>query len=237
LDLALVALAALLYWQLRREWTDARARDLALVHSALPAARIALLTPLDKVNALAPADFADVATQNLFSQDRNANVIVDPPKPPPPKPQPPFPVAHGVMLWDGVPPTIVLSEKASGTQKGYHPGDTIGPWTVVSVDSSYVDFEWDGKEFKKRIDELIDRTPVAVASAPPPNASAQAAPAKTGAQTLSSPSHAGPGVDVGNGRKGCYPDDNSPAGTVADGMKKVISDTLFGKACRWEPNQ
>ena len=77
---------------------------------------------------LSAADFAEIATKNLFSQDRNPNVIVDPPKPPPPKPQPPFPVAHGVMLWDGFPPTIVLSEKANGPQKGYHPGDTIGPW-------------------------------------------------------------------------------------------------------------
>ena len=120
--------------------------------------------PLDKVNAVTAADFADVATKNLFSQDRNPNVIVDPPKPLPPKPQPPFPVAHGVMIWDGVPPTIVLSEKAGGPQKGYHPGDTIGPWTIVSVDSSYADFEWDGKDFKKRIDELIDRTPIAEVS-------------------------------------------------------------------------
>jgi hypothetical protein len=235
LDLALVALAALLYWQLRHEWIDAHARDLALLHSALPAARVPGLAPLDKVDALTAAEFADVATQNLFSQDRNGNVIVDPPKPPPPKPQPPFPVAHGVMLWDGVPPTIVLSEKANGPQKGYHPGDTIGPWTIVSVDSSYADFEWDGKEFKKRIDELIDRAPIAEVSAPP-GASAQAAPAKTGAQTLSSASH-GPGVDVGNGRRGCLADDDSPEGTVVDGMKKVVSATLFGKACRWEPNK
>ena len=57
----------------------------------------------------------------------------------------------------------MLSEKAGGPQKGYRPGDTIGPWTLVSVDSSYADFEWDGKEFKKRIDELIDRTPIAQA--------------------------------------------------------------------------
>jgi hypothetical protein len=238
LDLALLALAGLLYWHLRGEWIRSHARDLALLHSAPPAARVPGLAPLDKVDAVTAAEFADVATKNLFSQDRNPNVIVDPPKPPPPKPQPPFPVAHGVMLWDGVPPTIVLSEKANGPQKGYHPGDTIGPWTVVSVDSSYADFEWDGKEFKKRIDELIDRTPIAEISPPPPtpsaNAAAQAAAPKPVTQTLSSSSHSGPGADIGGGLRGCNQGDTSPAGTFAEGMTKVIKLTPFGSNCYWQ---
>jgi len=236
LDLGLLLLAGLLYWHLRNQWIDSHARDLALLRSALPAVQVPGLAPLDQVAAVSAADFADVATKNLFSQDRNANVILDPVRPPPPKPQPPFPVAHGVMLWDGVPPTIVLSEKAGGPQKGYHPGDTIGPWTIVSVDSSYADFEWDGKDFKKRIDELIDRTPIALA-APAPSSAAQAAPVAPASQALSNASHSGPGPDVGNGRKACNTDDSSPAGTVADGMKKIVSATPFGSACRWEPNK
>jgi hypothetical protein len=236
LDLALLVLAALLYVHLRQEWTDAHARDLALINSALPAAHVPGLTPLDKVGPVTPADFADVATKNLFSKDRNPNVILDPPPPPPVKPQPPFPVAHGVMLWDGVPPTIVLSEGVGGAQKGYHPGDTIGPWTIVSVDSSYAKFAWDGKEFKKRIDELIDRTPIAQA-APPANASAQAvAPPPAATQNLST-TRSGPGIDVGAGLKSCVANDGSPDGTVVDGMKKVISATPFGSNCRWEPSK
>lgn len=234
--MALLVLAGLLYWHLRGEWIDSHARDLALLNSALPAARVPGLAPLDKVDAVSAADFADVATKNLFSQDRNPNVIVDPPPPPPVKPQPPFPVAHGVMLWDGVPPTIVLSEKAGGPQKGYHPGDTIGPWTVVSVDSSYADFEWDGKEFKKRIDELIDRTPIAQATPPPASAGAQAAPAQPASQTLST-SHSGPGIDLGAGFKACNSDDKSPDGTVMDGMKKIVTATPFGSSCRWESSK
>jgi hypothetical protein len=231
LDLALLVVAGLLYWHLRSEWIGSRARDLALLHGALPATRVPGLAPLDKVNAVSAADFVDVATKNLFSKDRNPNVIVDPPPPPKEKPQPPFPVAHGVMLWDGVPPTIVLSEKAGGPQKGYHPGDTIGPWTVVSVDSSYADFEWDGKDFKKRIDELIDRTPIVQAA--PPSAAAQPAAAKP-AQPLSSNTRSGPGIDVGAGLKACVADDASPDGTVVDGMKKIVTATPFGSSCRWE---
>ena len=233
LDLALLVLAGLLYWHLRGEWIDSHARDLALLNSSLPAARVAALAPLDKVAAVTAADYADVATQDLFSKDRNPNVIVDPLPPPPVKPQPPFPVAHGVMIWDGVPPTIVLSEKAGGPQKGYRPGDTIGPWTLVSVDSSYADFEWDGKEFKKRIDELIDRTPIAQATPPPASAAAPATP--VAAKTLSNASHAGPNFDLGAGFKSCYADDGSPEGTVVDGMKKMVTATPFGSNCRWEP--
>ena len=238
LDLALFAIAGLLYWHLRGEWIDSHARDLALLNSALPAARVPGLAPLEKVEAVTPADFADVATKNLFSKDRNPNVIVDPPPPPKEKPQPPFPVAHGVMLWDGVPPTIVLSEKANGPQKGYHPGDIIGPWTVVSVDSSYADFEWDGKEFKKRIDELIDRTPIAEASPPASNVAGKAAPVQPATQSLSNASHSGqPGQDVGANFKACYSDDPSPSGTVVDGMKKVVTATPFGHNCHWEPSK
>jgi hypothetical protein len=233
LDLALLIVAGLLGWQLRREWIGAHARDLALLHRTLPAARVPGLAPLEKVDPVTAAEFADVAMQDLFSQDRNPNVIVDPPKPPPPKPVPPFPVAHGVMLWDGVPPTIVLSEKAGGPQKGYHPGDSIGPWTLVSLDNKYADFEWDGKEFQKRIDELIDRTPIAEVQAPVA-ASPQAAQPKPGVQALSTPSHAATGVDLGAGFKGCLQDDTSPSGTVVDGMKKVITPTPFGQNCHWE---
>ena len=199
LDLALLVLAGLLYWHLRGEWIDSHARDLALLNSTLPAARVPGLAPLDKVDAVTAAEFADVATKNLFSKDRNPHVIVDPPPPPPVKPQPPFPVAHGVMIWDGVPPTIVLSEKAGGPQKGYRPGDTIGPWTLVSVDSSYADFEWDGKEFKKRIDELIDRTPIAQSSRPTGESPRPSSPARRRQRPCRMPHNAGPGT--GHGRR------------------------------------
>ena len=235
LDLALLVVAGLLYWHLRGEWIGSHARDLALLNSAPPATRVPGLPPLDRVNAVTAADFAEVATKNLFSQDRNPNVIVDPPKPLPPKPQPPFPVAHGVMLWDGVPPTIVLSEKAGGPQKGYHPGDIIGPWTIVSVDSSYADFQWDGKDFKKRIDELIDRTPIAEVSPSAANTAAKPAPSQPA--VLSNTSRSGPGQDVGAGLKACVANDNSPDGTVVDGMKKVVTATPFGNNCRWEPSK
>jgi len=234
LDLALLVVAGLLGWQVRREWIESHARDLVLLHGGLPPAKVPGLSPLDKVDPLSAAAYLEVATKNLFSQDRNPSPIIDPPPPAPEKPVPPFPVAHGVMLWDGAPPTIVLSEKSNGPQKGYHPGETIGQWKLVSLDSSFVDFEWDGKEFKKRIDELIDRTPIVEASQ---SAASKVAPAAAPVvKPLSSSSgRAGPGaIETGPGQKSCNSDDTSPDGTMVDGMRKIVTATPFGSSCRWE---
>jgi hypothetical protein len=236
LDLALLVFLGLLGWQLRREWIASHTRDQALLRRSLPAAHVPGLAPLDKVDPTTAAAYSDVATKDLFSEDRNPNVVVEPPKPEPEKPPPPFPVAHGVMLWPGVPPTIVLSEKSNGPQKGYHPGESIGQWKLVSLDNSFVGFEWNGKEFKKRIDELIDRTPVPEVSqaAVGPVRRAAAPTTALGAQSLSSSPKSGPGLDVGGGQRACVAGDDAPAGTVVDGLRKVVTATPFGNNCHWE---
>lgn len=231
LDLGLVALLALLGVQLRHERIRAHAREQALLHTGAKSNAAGALSPLPNVEPLIPTSYAAVAAQNLFSKDRNPNVILDPVAPPPEKPVPPFPVARGVMLWGGVPPTVVLADKAGGQQRGYHPGEKIGEWKIASIDNSYVIFEWNGKQFKKRIDELLDRTPLTMGEAPP--AAGPAAPAKP-AQALSANGTAGPGIDTGAGLKGCVPGDKTPSGTVVDGYKKVVSQTPFGASCQWE---
>jgi hypothetical protein len=232
LDLGLVALLALLGVQLHHQRIRAQAREQALVHAGAKPNGVGPLAPLPKVEPLTATSYADVAAKNLFSKDRNPNVILDPVIPPPEKPVPPFPVARGVMLWGGVPPTVVLSAKAGGQQRGYHPGEQIGEWKIASIDNSYVVFEWNGKQFKKRIDELLDRTPLTMAEPPAPTG-APAAPPKP-AQALSANGTAGPGIDTGAGLKGCVPGDQSPSGTIVDGYKKVVGQTPFGASCQWE---
>jgi len=231
LDLGLVAVLALLGVELRQERIRAHAREQTLLHSGAKPIPTGALAPMPTVQPLTATSYAAVAAQNLFSKDRNPNVILDPVIPPPEKPAPPFPVARGVMLWGGVPPTIVLSDKAGGQQRGYHPGEKIGEWKIASIDNSFVVFEWNGKQFKKRIDELLDRTPLTMAEPPAP---AAAAGAPKPAQPLSANGTAGPGIDTGAGLKGCVPGDKSPSGTVVDGYKKVVSQTPFGAGCQWE---
>jgi hypothetical protein len=45
---------------------------------------------------------------------------------------------------------------------------------------------------------------------------------------------AAPGGELSAGIKACQPGDTSPAGTVADGMRKVIKPSPFGSRCFWE---
>jgi hypothetical protein len=168
----------------------------------------------------------------LFSRDRNSQVIVDPPAPVPEPVVPPFPVARGLMLWEGVPPTVVLSERVGGEQKSYHPGDTIGEWKIVSVDSRYLVLGWNGKEFKKRLDEILDKSNLVAEVAPAP-AATPAAPVAPASTNLSNNAKTGPGLDLGNNTKGCIPGDPSPSGTVVDGMRKVVTATPFGSGCQW----
>ncbi len=238
-NLLLVAVLALLAVQIRREFRAAKTREQAFLNKPLKPTPPRPLVPFVKPSPVLASGYASVAQQNLFSEDRNSNVIVDPPPPVQEKPLPPFPVARGVMLWDGVPPTVVLSEKSNGPQRGYHPGDTIGEWTVDSIDNQYVTFSWDGKQYQKRLDELLDKT--LVAEAPAPAAAASAAPtnltpAAPAVQSLS-PKTGGPGLDIGGNMRGCVPGDTSPAGTIVGGMKKVVSSTPFGSVCRWESAQ
>jgi len=231
--LGLLALLALLSWQMRREWIWAHARTQTFLRTRLQPAVVPPLTPLSKVEPFSGRAYEQTAAHNLFSKDRNSEVIVDPPAPVPEPVVPPFPVARGVMLWEGVPPTVVLSERPGGDQKGYHPGDTIGEWKIVSVDNQYLILGWNGKEFKKRLDELLDKTNL-VAEMPPAPA-APAAPAVSATTNLSPNTKPGPGIDLGNERKGCIPGDTSPSGTVVGGMKKVLTPSPFGASCQWVP--
>jgi hypothetical protein len=257
LELALVGAIGVLSWQLRIELGQARAREQALVGSPIKPTSVPGLAPLPKFTPLTAIQYAEAAAKNLFSRDRNPNVILDPPPAQKEKPVPPFPAARGVMLWPGMPPTVVLSEKPGGVQKGYHPGEKIGDWKIVSVDNQNVGLEWDGKQFTKRLDELLDKT-ATIAEAPgPPQAPASAKPTastlvsaatsntspsgsnanpgQAGSAALGSPAAAGPGIDTGGGFRACNAGDSTPAGAVVNGMRKAVVQTPFGSSCRWEP--
>lgn len=234
-NILLLAVLGLLSWQLRKKVLQTRARENALLLMRFPPVEVPSPLPLSKVPALDATAYQDAVAKNLFSRDRNPIPIPDPPPPPPaPPPVPAFPVARGVMLWEGVPPTIVLSSaKGSNDQRGYHPGEKFGEWTIVSVDHEYLTLAWNGQEFKKRLDELMDHTPIAtVAEVAPPSAAAK--PAVT-AVTNAAESKNGQGTDMGGDVRACVAGDDQPAGTIADGRKKIVSQTPFGSVCRWEP--
>jgi hypothetical protein len=234
LDVALAALFCFLIWQMRVEWVAAHGRAHAFLATTVPQLATPRVPPVPKAAPLTAMTYTEVAQLNLFSKDRNPQVVLDPVVPPKEKPIPAFPVARGVLLWEGTPPVVMLSLRPGGPQRGYRMGDHIGDWKILAVDSQYITFEWDGKEFKKRIDELMDRS-AQVAEAAAPQASTPSAPAAPKSQSLSDTNKSDHWVDVGaTDMRGCKPGDDSAVGAVIDGFKKVVSTTPFGNACRWE---
>ena len=197
------------------------------------------LTPAPKPTAPNAIQYDDVEKKNLFSPDRNNDIVIDPPKVEAPKPMPPLPVVYGVMtLPSGV--KVSMAGKAGDPTRMLHAGDTIGEFKIAALDAQNVTFEWNGKPVPKKIEDLIDRSnhqPVAGAAqvagpaAPPPPG--PAAPAAAGQPVNDHPTEANLGVVLTPSSRACQPGDNSAVGAVVAGYKKVVTQSPFGPVCRW----
>jgi len=230
LNILLVAAIALAGWQLRKEAREFHARERATLNKRPPIPPPPAPPPAAPAPTVTGAAYLGIAKDMLFSKDRNSQVIVDPPKPPdPPKPLPPLPLVHGVMdIGDG--PIVMMSEKSGGRHRGVHVGEKIGEFKLVSVDRDDLVLGFENRTVKKTLQELIDRgggeaAPVAAQSAASSASSAPAPP------VVSKPE---PGVKLTEDTATCQTGDPSPAGAVVNGMKKVVFQTPFGNACRWE---
>jgi len=222
-------------WRFRQDWLAARAREQRLFgrHVKPPAPPPVIFSrPVEPVMA---ASYADIALKMLFSKDRNPNVVVEVKPEPPPKPMPPLPVLYGVMNLPGG-ATAVMSEKANTRHLGIRPGEKVGEFTLLAVNRDDITLEWDGKQLVKKINDLIDRSgpPQAPAEGNTPRAAAPTGQSST--QLSPQPAaKAEPGKEMNSRMRACQPGDNSPAGTVSGGFKKLITATPFGDQCRWEP--
>lgn len=232
LNAVLLVLLAYGGWQLRQAWMAAKAREAAELNRKLRPGAPPPFTPLAAAPPVSPGGYADIAQHMLFDRERNPNVVVvvETPPPPPPKPMPPLPVYHGQMNI-GSGPTAILSQTANGAHEVVHPGEQIGQFKLVDVNSDEIVFEWDGNTIRKRVDTLVDRS---IAAAPVATASVRTEQPAPAAPVVKMPT--GPGADIGrDNMKACDPNDSLPAGTVKDGFRKVVSATPFGDSCRWDP--
>jgi hypothetical protein len=239
LNTALAAGLVLVIWQGAEAWKDAQAQRKTTVNVAVKKITPPPMTPAKKPDAVQAANYADVASKNLFSKDRNPTVIVDPPKVEPPKVMPPLPVVYGVLgLPSGV--KAIMSEHPGAQSKPVQAGDQIGEFKIVALDLRKVKFEWEGRELDRNLDELADRsaTPAATAAgnalanqssgpavpAPPPAQPAQPTSAALGAESGA--------ADVPT--RLCVQGDTSAIGSVVDGYKKTGVATPFGTmGCKW----
>jgi hypothetical protein len=245
LNVCLIAAIAAIAWQARVQWDAMQAQRQSHLRAMVKPAAPPPLKPAPKPDPAAAAKYLDVATKDLFSKDRNPNVVVETPKVEPPKPMPPLPVVFGVMgLPSGT--KAIMAEKAGAASRTVHAGDTIGAFKIVALDTQNVTFDWDGKDVSRKIEDLIDRSSAPTANAQPA-AGAAAPPAQGPNNPAPPPPVAAPtsakdlGVELGAAGKpssrACAPGDSSPAGAVVDGYRKTISKTPFGSVCRWEQIQ
>lgn len=224
-NLALLALSVAGGVRLRREWTETRAREVDVLRKRMQPASPPPISPLPVAVPVKADGYSDIAQKMLFSKDRNPVVVVEPPPPPKVVPMPPLPLFHGVLdLGDGT--MAIMSVGPKGPHRDYQPGDKVGEFKLVAVNNEELVLEWEGKTITKKVDEILDRTtvvpPVPVAAAKP--------------ISLTPPPKApdAPVADLPGAIKACQPDDTSPAGTVADGRRKVIKTSPFGTKCYWE---
>ena len=230
LNLLLVLALGVLVRQARIRWNDAQAKrrnNLSVKVTPLPPPP---LTAAPKPDAAPAAKYADVATKDLFSKDRNPTVVIDPPKVETPKPMPLLPIVYGVLrLPSGI--KAIMSEKPGLTGRSVHVGDTVGEFRIASLDQETVVFDWDGKQISRKIEELIDRSNTAG-----PGGAPSVAVQPSGVAPVVS--NTGQQVPAGPGKGGaCVPGDTSPSGTVVGGYKKNSVQTPFGAVCSWVPVQ
>lgn len=240
LNLALLALIGLLVWQLRVRRQEAAAKEQAVLLKEARKQALLAPPPPAPVPPVAPAEYIDTVQKMLFSKDRNPNVIVEvpPPAPPPPPPpvMPPLPRYFGQIHFGGD-PVVILSLGAPSEQKGYAIGDKIGEFKVLAFDPDSITFEWNGGPVVKKLSDMKPKDAqalqqVAAAPAPQPQSNAVVAIGSNSGTNGAPPPSVGP--DMGGGFHACVMSDTSPAGTVIDGYRKIISQTLMGKSCAWE---
>ncbi len=239
LNAALAVGLVLIIWQGSVRWHEAQAERRANLN--LPVKRVTPppMIPAQKPDAVQAAKYADVATKNLFSKDRNPTVVVEAPKVEPPKVMPPLPVVYGVMtLPSGT--RAIMSERPGAASRPVRVGDAVGDFKILAMDSRKITFDWDGKQLERTVDELEDHSGGAAAGAAGSVAAGPALPPPAPVVT-GPPTSAAFGQEIGTPEapaRACKSNDNSPPGTVVDGYRKTGVMTPFGNmGCTWVPNK
>ena len=236
LDLTLLIAVVVTGMILRQRWTEMSLREEKLLKQVVAPAPPAPLPTIPSVSPVAAANYMEAVQMMLFARDRNPNVILDPPPPPPPPPQmPALPVSFGVIdLGDG--PRAILAEKPGAAHRSYRPGDKIGEFKVVAMNSREILFDWNGEPVKRSLEELAATKSTIPPESRPDTAPVAPPPQQQASSTTNLSGEAkGPGTDLGNETRACTAGDTTPAGTVQDGLRKVVNKTPFGEVCRWEP--
>jgi len=244
LNLLLAALLGAAGWQLRERWVETRVRQDAQLRRLVAEPPAPAVPVVEGVKPVEAAEYSDVALKMMFSKDRNPTVIVDVIPPPPEDPIPTFPTVYGVMEIGG-PITVFMSDGRSKDQKGYRPGDKVGPFKLMSATRNEFVLTWKDKTFNKTLADLKPKPgeePAAAAPSTPSGAVAQLPKPAAAEGTSDEKIKKGQEgmikdgmIDTGAVNRSCMANDSSPAGTVRAGYRKVMRPSMFGQVCFWEP--
>lgn len=233
LNVVLVLVVVWAGYLLRNEMGSANAREAAMHKARVKAATPAPLPALPNQSPVTATTYKDVAMKTLFHPSRNPDLpppVIE--APPPPPPMPPLPKYHGTMnIGDG--PRALLAI-GNGPSQAVKPGEEIGPFKLVDVNTVDITFEWQGQIARRTLDQMTDRSTQTTASNADDGRSVQpAVPAAAPAPVVKTPT--GPGESTAFGFRTCDPNDSLPEGTVKEGFRKTTYKTPFGSACRWDP--
>lgn len=243
LNLILVALLGAAGYHMRQRWEEARLKERAFLGTGMPKSADPQVPKVEGVQPVTATNYTDVAARMLFSRDRNPTVVIEP-EVIKEEPVPPFPVAFGIMALGA--PRVFMSEKPGAPQKTYQAGDDVGPFKLTAIDGDELTLEWKDKKFKKTLADLKQKEAQAAAAEPQQPAAAPQAPQMGNkAEEITKPeviaeaqkkaSGDNPWVNVGGTNHACSPGDQTPAGAVVNGYRKVTKPSMFGTSCFWEP--
>jgi hypothetical protein len=231
LDVLLAAVVVYAGFRLKAEWRSAKVREAATLHRPARTPRPQEFTPLPTEPPVLAGGYANIAQKMLFDKSRDPNVVIEVAPPPPKPPMPPLPVFHGVMnLGEG--PIAILSVNKDAAHQGVRPGETIGQFKLIDVNSEEMTLEWQGEVVRRSVNELSARAALPAEAPARTDNTPAAAPAPA---TPPPPVKTGPGEVTQFGFKTCQVNDGHPEGAVLDGYKKVMHQTPFGQSCTYEP--
>lgn len=228
LNLALVVLIAAGGWRLYSRAQSRASAEAAFLAQRVQAAPAPIVALPEAPAPVRPAAYIEIAAQLPFHPERNPEVVIEAPAP---KPMPELPRFYGLMNF-GAGPRVVLAAAAGQPQKSYQVGERIGEFTLQAISDDGLTFGWEGQAVTAPYAKIRDTAPPPeTAAAKPAETRAAAKPAAT---TVSTQAARGPGDEIGGSLRACQPGDNTPAGAVVGGYRKVVSKTPFGDSCRWE---
>jgi hypothetical protein len=227
----LIGLNVLLGWFLGRFWKDYRSRTQWISAGVLVQRASTLAASSNQ--AVQPRSFVEIVDRDVFSPLRGSQPL----QPQQEARAPRLPILFGTMnLGEGRFALMSPGDQSPPLSKRVLPGEDVGGYKLVSIGTSNVVLEWQGKKITLEITGPASRDfgPVEkTASSSPRAAPITTAGSAANSVTTVAPLHAGTSASTA-GPSPYDPFPNIPLGAVVGGRRKVIVQTPFGPLVQWQ---